>query len=130
MNPLSAGAFVFSLLAWASYIPVSKSPRLRRTMWPTVVLIVLALLGDIAIVLSRASGSDRITALDIVTWITAALFVPVYFFALRVPRSGRRPQAGGTLPVVSFIAEDGQAISSAQFIQRGPLLLVFFRGFW
>ena len=130
MNPLSFAAFIFSMLAWASYIPVSKSPRLRRTMWPTVLLIALALLGDIAIVLLRAPDTDRVTALDIVTWITAALFVPVYFLALRVPRSGQRPQSGAALPSVSFIAEDGKTIATSELVQRGPLLLVFFRGFW
>jgi hypothetical protein len=96
-------------------------------MWPTIALVVAALLVVLAhALLFRATplGGFDYAALGL-----TLLFVPVYFFALRVPRSPGRLAAGQTLPALSFVAEDGRTVSSAELL-RGPALFVFYRGFW
>lgn len=129
MNTPSLAILIFTLLAWASYVPVSKSPRLRRTMWPTILMLGLALIAELGLIFSRP-GPEHITGLDIGTLILIGIFVPVYFLALRMPASVLRLQPGQPLPAVSFHTGDGRSISSAEWTRHGPLLLVFYRGFW
>ncbi len=130
MDGLSIAVFAGAIVAWASYLPVSKSPRLRRTMWPTLVLMAIVLLALIARAVLRGPGEVRFSALEWVSLATTLLIVPVYFMAFRVPRSGVRPQTGQEFPAVSFTALDGGALSSSELTRRGPMLFVFFRGFW
>ena len=130
MGGLSIVVFSVALAAWVSYLPVSKSPLLRQTMWPTIALIGLALLLVTARIATRDADEPRFAPLDVVSLAMNLLFVPVYFFALRVPQSGGHPQAGQMLPAVSFTADDGRILASSELTQRGPMLFVFFRGFW
>lgn len=130
MNPFDFVGLAAAIVAWASYLPVSKSPRLRRTMWPTIALMGLALAIVAARAAMRAEGEPRLGAFDLSALGLALLFVPVYFLALRVPRAAGRPQPGESFPAVNFTGEDGQTVSSADLVQRGPMLFVFFRGFW
>ena len=130
MDIFSITAFGISFLAWASYLPVSKSPRLRQTMWPTIALVGLALIFVTARIAARGPDEPRFELLDVISLAMTLLFVPVYFLALRVPRSGGRPQTGQKFPAVSFTADDGRVLSSSELTQRGPTLFVFFRGFW
>jgi hypothetical protein len=130
MNAFDFAGLAAAFLAWASYLPVSKSPRLRKNMWPTIALMGLALLIVVARAATRPAGEPRLGPLDLSALALALLFVPVYFLALRVPRAGGRPQPGQVFPAVTFIGDEAQTISSAELVQRGPMLFVFFRGFW
>lgn len=53
-----------------------------------------------------------------------------FFFVLRLPAGARRPAAGSALANFEVITESGTALSIADYKGRGPLLLIFFRGFW
>ena len=130
MDRFSAAIFVFAMLAWASYIPVSKSPRLRHTMWPTLALLAIALITELAVIVMRRPGEERVSALDAANLIVILLFAPIYFFALRVPNSSGRPKPGSQLPPVVFLDDSAKPLPAIEMAQRGPLLLVFFRGFW
>jgi len=130
MDIFSIVVFSVAFLAWASYLPVSKSPRLRQTMWPTLALVGLSLILVLVRIGLRGTDEPRFTLLDIVSLAMTLLFIPVYFFALRVPRSSGRPNVGEMFPAVSFTADDGRVLSGTELTQRGPMLFVFFRGFW
>ncbi|HYF52125.1 MAG TPA: hypothetical protein VEJ63_22130 [Planctomycetota bacterium] len=130
MPPLGVLAFVVTFVAWASYIPVAKSPKLRHSMWPTWVLQAIAL----ALAAFALLAQPRVVALPMILGIVAlasvALFVLVYATALRIPQSQGRPEEGKSLPHLSLVSETGAAISPDDYSGKGPLLMVFFRGFW
>lgn len=50
--------------------------------------------------------------------------------ALDIPESTRRPRVGDSFPQAVFAAEQNGLASTADWHEKGPLLLVFFRGFW
>lgn len=123
-------AFVISFLAWASYIPVAKSPKLRHTMWPTWAMQGGALLLAAYALLTRPLQFDLYQILALVALGLVAGFVFVFATTLRIPQAVGRPEEGKTLPHLSLISESGGSISPDDYSGKGPLLLVFFRGFW
>ncbi|HYG78561.1 MAG TPA: hypothetical protein VEK08_26415 [Planctomycetota bacterium] len=128
MSP-SVFALALAIIAWASYVPVAKSPALRRTMWPTLALMALAAAITLVIIASRQSPG-RANAYDYSTLGVTLLFLIVYVFVMRVPKSEKRLQPGARMPLIELPAENGAAFSTAAYQGKGPLLLVFFRGFW
>jgi hypothetical protein len=128
---LALAGFVLSILGWASYVPVAKSPALRRNMWPTWLILTVATLLALAAVIAEPPPKEFKTAgVAAVTFVFYIFFIIAYFTALRIPQSTGRPEAGKMLPSISVLAETGQNISPDDFAGKGPVLLVFFRGFW
>jgi len=130
MPPLGVLSFVLTFVAWASYIPVAKSPKLRHSMWPTWLLQTLALGLAAAALLREPMTFNAPHVMAIVTLASVAAFVLVFATALRIPQSIGRPEQGKALPHLSLVSESGKSISPDDFSGKGPLLLVFFRGFW
>jgi hypothetical protein len=127
---IGIGAFVLSLLAWASYFWINKVPSLRRTMWPlwALFLIACAVAGAALATKKVAPGLDESLALG--TLANFACFLIVYFAMMRTPRAAGRPKVGETLPRFALADESGRMVSPDDYAGKGPLLLVFFRGFW
>jgi hypothetical protein len=130
MTNLALAAFILSILGWASYVPVAKSPALRRNMWPTWLILTISMLMALAAVIIEEPKVFRTAGVAAVTFAFYIFFVIAYFAALRVPQSVGRPEAGKALPSISVLAETGQRISPDDFAGKGPVLLIFFRGFW
>jgi len=130
MNSKALIALVLALAGWASYIPLAKHATLRTTLWPMFLLLGVALCLGLSALFrdGKPTWPTRIVAGLAVLF--AVLVLPAYFLMLRVPQTLGRPQAGQPLPEVNVVNERGERISSAGFAGAGPLLLVFFRGFW
>ena len=129
---LACSAGGISLLAWASYWPVSKVPALRRSMWPTWALFVLSLppaLGAVALEISGGVSSAAMFAV-LATLVSFGLFVLVFLLMLLIPRSAGRPQVDHPLPEFDVLFADGKRYAPTAMAQGGPVLIVFFRGFW
>ncbi|MCW8131096.1 MAG: hypothetical protein KIS92_12175 [Planctomycetota bacterium] len=128
------GTAILSLLlaigGWASYVPLSKSPSYRATMWPMFLAVGLAL---VLAVYAFSKATKPVLATRIVAGLAAVvslLLVPAYFTMLRVPAETGRPLAGQKMPGVNLVNEYGDKLFTGSFTNNGPLLLVFFRGFW
>ena len=129
MNAISLISLIISVLAVVSYVPVAKVPRLRRNMWPTWMLF-FASIAIASIPLVHGKDAPHLDAFQVSTYALFVLYVISYFLILRVPRQTGRPQVGSTVPHFTLIDENGAKISADDFVGKGPLLLVFFRGFW
>lgn len=128
------GTAIFALLlsigGWASYLPLVKNPSYRGTMWPMILLIALSLL---LAVYAFSKASAPVMATRIIAGLAAVsslAFIPVYVALLRVPATAGRPQAGQKMPGVTVVNEYGDKVFTGSFTNNGPLLLVFYRGFW
>ena len=130
MPVLAAVALAVSLLGWASYIPVAKTVSLRRTLWPTRAMEYLAVL--LACLTFALPPEDKATNLLLVslTCLSFAAFTLVYYTALRLPIAKGRPEVGKLLPAFELTGEDGKPLGADKFTGKGPVLFVFFRGFW
>ena len=121
-----------SFVAWASYWPVSKVPSLRKSMWPTWALFALSLppaLGAVALEISGGVSSAAMFAV-LATLVSFGFFVLVFLLMLLIPRSAGRPQVDRALPEFDVLCADGLSRSPLALVPGGPVLIVFFRGFW
>lgn len=129
---LGYAALAISLAGWISYVPVSKVHSLRRTMWPVWAILLLgALLGIGSIsfaFLSRNYGFGLLGAMGALA--SLGLFVIVYLVMLLVPGKAGRPEINQALPRVGVVCPDGQRRVIREIVPQGPVLIVFFRGFW
>ena len=125
MYVLSITSLILSVLAGISYVPVAKIPGVRGTMWPTWALFVLS-----AAVAIAAMVLVKPDAFAISTLVLFVLFAISYLVVLRIPRVEGRPQEGQIIPRFTVQTEKGTTISPDDFAGKGPLLLIFFRGFW
>jgi len=98
-------------------------------MWPTLLMMALATLASL-IRVERDYAARRLDPYSLSALAASALFFAVYFLALRVPVSGKRLAPGARMPPIELPDERGGTFSTRAFEGRGPLLLVFFRGFW
>lgn len=130
MLSIAAWSLIISFVAWLSYVPVAKSPKLRRTLWPTRLLFYLSLIPAI-IAMAMQLGDPQSNLLFVsATFISFALFTLSFYTALKLPVAAGRPEIGKLLPEFEVIGEDGRPFNPNQACSKGPLLLVFFRGFW
>ena len=58
------------------------------------------------------------------------LFLLVFFLMLLIPKSAGRPQVDQPLPEFDVLFADGKRYAPLAMAHGGPVLLVFFRGFW
>jgi peroxiredoxin len=129
MSLWAIASVLVTFLAWISYVPVLKSPRLRRTMWPVWALLFLAQALAVAtffvrpIKLLNAATAMTVFALFAMTLI-------VYVVALRVPRAEGRPRPGERLPEFLVTTAGGKRVAPRELAGGGPVLIIFFRGFW
>lgn len=130
MGWIGIAAFAVTLLGWISYPIINKIPGVRRTMWPLWMFFLLGFaVAAAALLLGRTfSGLDRALAQAAIG--NLPLFLFFYFFMMRTPRAKGRPEIGQRLPHFELPSDEGKVISPDDFNGKGPVLLVFFRGFW
>jgi len=99
-------------------------------MWPLwAMLLVSMLVAAVAVALKKtAPGIDESLAHG--TFISFILFLFFYFTMMRTPRVTGRPQVGTRLPHFQLPSETGLQNMPDAYMGKGPVLLVFFRGFW
>lgn len=128
------GTAVFSLLlalgGWASYMPLVSMTGYRATMWPMFALLAAALV--LALYAFKHATAPALIA-RLISGVAAVLclaMAPVFFLMLRVPQPAGRPIVGSPAPGVNVTNEFGDKLFTGSFTGDGPLLLVFYRGFW
>jgi hypothetical protein len=126
----SLSAVIISLLAGLSYLPVIKVPKFRRTMWPTRLLFYLSLIPAALSMIFPTDDPQRNLLLVSLTCILFALFNIFFYTALKLPVAPGRPEIGKLLPDFEVTGEDGKTYTPGSLTGKGPVLLVFFRGFW
>ena len=58
------------------------------------------------------------------------LFVVAFFGLFRLPDAEGTPAVGTLPPDFTLADQDGTQVSLSSFRSRGPVLLVFYRGYW
>ncbi|GMV80228.1 MAG: hypothetical protein AMXMBFR7_14120 [Planctomycetota bacterium] len=124
-----AGA-ALGFLGWAAYLPVLRVPAWRKSMWPvwSLTLLGAALGGGAWLAASERSAALHLAAAAALG--ECALWALLFFTSMRVPARSGRPAAGQPFPPLAVLSEHGETLHTEAWRGRGPLLLVFFRGFW
>jgi len=130
MGNWGIGALGVSIFAWGSYVWVNKIPSLRKSMWPLWALFALSMLISAAALALKKTTPGIDESFAISTFASFGLFLFFYFTMMRTPRVAGRPQVGAKLPHFELTSETGASISPDDFIGKGPVLVLFFRGFW
>jgi hypothetical protein len=124
------GAWIGLALAVAAPIAYALAlpyPLMRSTGLPAWILIVAGFW-----IAWRVAADDTRLRTRVPAWITAlfaALFVVGFFWWAELPNSSR---AAALTRIDDFTLpdQDGHAVSLAELRERGPVLLVFYRGYW
>jgi hypothetical protein len=124
MELLGIAGFGLTVFGWVLYPVANKVPALRRTMWPLWVAF-----GCGLALAAGASAAAGFGDAGVFRWLIAAGINSACFLAVYMPRAAGRPVVGQALPVFSLAGEHGP-FSPEDYAGKGPLLLVFFRGFW
>lgn len=117
-----------ALAATPAYILLMDVPYMRATALPTWVCLVAGLA-----LAAHAARADRRGWVRTIAGVNAFLLLGslVAWFALgRLPQPSAAPAVGSALPDFTLPDPDGVPVSIADEIAKGPVLLVFYRGFW
>jgi cytochrome oxidase Cu insertion factor (SCO1/SenC/PrrC family) len=114
------------VLAPAAYVPLMSNATARSTGWPAFVVagVGVALAGWAAVVDPR----KRTRACAVLALLGTATWTWLFFGAMRLPQSGLA--ALTTAPDFTLPDELGHPVSLSTLRAKGPVLLVFYRGWW
>ena len=124
---LAVSAGVLALGAIASYPPLMDVPWIRASAAP--VWIGFALAALLALVAIRRDRRIWVRSVAGLTLGVIVFGVVAFFFLARLPQA-RAPDVGATVPEVSLVDHRGQPVALRESARTGPILLVFYRGFW
>jgi hypothetical protein len=119
---------VAALAAAAGWILLLDIPSIRSTAW----LNFLAIAADVAIGFYLAVRWRRriVTLFAGFNVLILALFTGSFFFAMTLPTTSRELTVGATAADFTLPNHDGASVSLDHVRANGPVLLVFYRGFW
>ncbi len=132
IRPIRRGwlAFIGFLLMFTGpivYMVTQDDPYVRSTGWPAFVI-----MGIGAVLGTMAFTSDRrkwVTALGGLNVVLLAIFVYMFYVWAQLP-----PTQGFTAlkhaPGFTLANQDNVDVSLNDKLAKGPVLLVFYRGFW
>jgi hypothetical protein len=125
--PAAVGGIILAIAGPASYMMLIDVPRIRSTGAPAFVLLLLGLWLSIVGMKRGPRVSTKILAGLNFAWV--ALFFFGFFVMGAIPDS---PKFDGlkTAPDFTLKDENNSAVSLADARSSGPVLLVFYRGFW
>jgi hypothetical protein len=129
MELLGIAGFALTVFGWVLYPVANKVPALRRTMWPLWVAFGCGVALAAGASAAAGIGDESVRRWLLAAGINGACFLAVYMLVFRTPRAAGRPVVGQALPIFSLAGEHGP-FSPEDYSGKGPLLLVFFRGFW
>jgi hypothetical protein len=126
---LAAMGLLCALAAMPAYMVLMDIPLVRSTALPTWALLVLGC--GLSLV---AVSKDRRWWIWAIAGVTTLMLIgaPIAWFVLaRLPTpDSALPAAGAVIADFTLPDESGIPVSIAQEFARGPVLLVFYRGFW
>ena len=119
--------FVLSLGGPVGYMLLLEQPFIRSTGLPAFLLLVVGVpLGIYAAAGDRRGWVRGAALLDV---LILAVFSGYFFGMARLPAAG--PLAGiTTAPDFTLQNQEGKWVSLGEARQSGPVLLVFYRGYW
>lgn len=124
---LAVDGMVLCLAGGLSYFFLLNYPSLRTT--PVVHIAVMACGVASGVTAAVIAGRRWATCLAIAEGLLTGLFVLLLYVGFALPRS--EPLADGRLgPDFTLPDQAGRSVSLADYRGRGPMLLVFYRGFW
>lgn len=125
---LAIVGLVCALAAMPAYFMLMDFPLLRSTGLPTWIG-----LGLGCILAVYAAIADRrwwVRSIGGVCGFMLVASVAAWFGMGALPKSSGTPIVGSPAPVFSLPGSDGRPVVLAEQVATGPVLLVFYRGFW
>lgn len=119
---------VAAFVGAASWAMLLDIPSIRSTAWVNFIMVG----ADVAIGIWLALRWRRriVTVLAGVNVTVLVLFTAAFFFMMTVPTTGHELATGQPAADFTLPNHDGSSVSLADFHAKGPVLLVFYRGFW
>ena len=132
------GGFLIVLFAFGSYFAVfSRFPITRDVPWLNLLFFAagLALLGRGFLRArrepTRFHGRIAGPALGIVSVVVLGFFLSYTFYlSAQLPASRGAPKVGEPAPDFTLPDQNGKPVKLSDSRSAGPLLLVFYRGYW
>jgi len=120
-------AVLITMLGALLYLIQINTEWIRRTGLPSLVIMTLGTVAGVRLAVRHRSAFGAFLASASVV-LTGAL--AYYIYGARLPAPGSAPVVGATAPTFVLPDSNGRRISLEAFRGRGPVLLVFYRGFW
>lgn len=120
---------LITLVGGVSYYFLLEVPWIRQTGWPNIAVMLVGL----ALGVAAAWKARRKLTVGLV--VGQALFIALFVASLTVftalPEAQRAADASsGQAPDFTLPDHTGNPVSLKDALARGPVLLVFYRGFW
>ena len=117
-------SLTFSLAGWASHGGVTFIKAFRRVRLLPNIFSALAVPPLVAAIATDYNSYAQTASVSL------GLFLALYVFIFRMPRAKGRPEVGKRLPQFTVHTELGTELTPDTFVGRGPVLFIFYRGFW
>lgn len=125
---LSLVGLLLTLAGGISYFLLMSVPWIRTHAIPNIALAIVGIaLCTFAL---KQRRTKLIIAASAVSYLVAIGFLLSIFVLMRLPAPQTTFAAGQSPPEFTLPNQDGQSISLASYRNKGPVLLVFYRGFW
>ncbi len=130
---LSAGkialvGMLITVAGGASYYLLLDVPWIRSRAIPNIAAVLLGLgLCGYALVQRRSKG---VIAASAVGGLIGVVFLLSYFVLMKLPAPTTTLSPAATAPDFTLPNHRGQQVTLSSWRGRGPVLLVFYRGFW
>jgi hypothetical protein len=126
---LAVAGLLMTIVGGVSYYFLLEVPWIRATGWPNLVVMLIGL----ALGIASARRARRKLTLGLV--IGQVLFIALFVVSLTVFTALPEPQSSAEVasrqaPDFTLPDHTGKSVSLAEALARGPVLLVFYRGFW
>jgi hypothetical protein len=112
---------------FGSYYGLMANDFVRRTGVPAFPIMVA---GCIVAIMAVARRPGVLTGVTLLACLGATGFVGKFLYTPNLPGSQSLPAIGDTAPGFELTAHDGRTVRLSDYRGQGPVLLVFYRGFW
>lgn len=121
---LAIAGFVLVVAAPFIYGALIANPVTARTGWPMFAAMLAGI--ALAVLAARRDARRRTRAVAVFSALVALGWTWLFFGGMRVPAATPLVRA----PDFTLADPSGRSVTLSQVTARGPVLLVFYRGFW
>lgn len=119
---------LLTLTGGVSYFLLLSVPWIRTYAIPNILLAVLGVV--ICFVAVKRRRSIPVILGTAFSTLIATVFLLSIFVLMRLPPPQTAWAVGQSLPDITLPNQDGREVSITDYRGKGPVLLVFYRGFW